>query len=130
MKLQLVRKFLCKNYTIGDLYIDDVFFCNTLEDRVREEGEPKVYGETAIAFGKYMVIITYSNHFKRPLPLILNVPEFEGVRMHRGNTEMDTLGCILVGKNTQKGMVTSSAMTEKALMKKLSGQLKIELEII
>ena len=115
-------------YTIGKLYVNDKYFCDTLEDKVRDlnkdgkfdDGEVKVYGETAIPYGTYEVEITYSNHFKRNLPLLLNVPSYEGVRIHRGNTSKDTLGCILLGENKKRGMVINSAPYEISLTKELT----------
>lgn len=84
MKLELYRKFLGKDYTIGKLFINGEYFCDTLEDTVRPEGE-KILGKTAIPYGTYDIILTMSPKFKRILPLLLNVPNFEGVRIHSGN---------------------------------------------
>lgn len=97
-------------------------FCNTMEDVVRllRSKEDKINNETAIPDGKYEVVMSYSNRFKRVLPLLLNVPYFTGVRIHRGNTDKDTEGCILVGKNNIKGMVTNSAWYEAQLCKIIS----------
>lgn len=128
MKLILKRVALMDTYTIGKLYVNDKYFCDTLEDKVRDlnkdgkfdDGEVKVYGETAIPYGTYEVEITYSNHFKRNLPLLLNVPSYEGVRIHRGNTSKDTLGCILLGENKKRGMVINSAPYEISLTKELT----------
>jgi hypothetical protein len=120
MKLELHRKFLGEEYTIGDLLINGVFFCNVLEDKVRdldkdgdldESGETKVFGKTAIPYGTYQIDITYSERFKRLLPLLENVKGFDGIRIHPGNTAVDTHGCLLVGINSQKGMVTYSKKT-------------------
>ncbi len=99
MQLSLFRRILGTDATIGDLYLDNVLFCYVLEDRDRklEEGGEKVYGETAIPRGTYDVVITYSNRFKRELPLLKNVPQFEGIRIHPGNTKEDTHGCLLPG---------------------------------
>ena len=108
MKLTLKRIFKGEKYTIGDLYIDGTWFCNTLEDAIRDI---KVYGETAIPAGTYKVTITFSPRFRRWLPLLHDVPYFEGVRIHRGNTAEDTHGCILVGQNKIKGQVVNSAYT-------------------
>lgn len=105
MKITVKRFEYGSNYTIGKLYIDDnpQFFCYTLEDMYREkDGVPveqwKVAGETAIPKGTYKVIVDYSNHFGKDLPHILDVPGYEGVRIHPGNTDKDTEGCLLVGK--------------------------------
>ena len=120
MRLELKRKALLPEYTIGDLFVDGKLFCNTLEDTVRDlnkdgdlndAGEGKVYGQTAIPYGTYEVVITYSNRFKKQLPLLENVKGFEGIRIHPGNTKEDTHGCILVGVNSKKGMVTESKKT-------------------
>ncbi len=130
IKLKLERFFFGENYTIGRLYVNGEYFCDTLEDRVRDlTKEKKVYGETAIPAGTYEVRVTWSPTFKRNLPLLLGVPHFTGIRIHRGNTNKDTLGCILVGENKVKGMVINSTGYELSLTKMLSGQ-KAEIEII
>lgn len=99
MKLEVVRFEYGSTYTIGKLFIDGSFQCFTLEDAMREkEGVVhKIVGKTAIPTGTYKVIIDYSNRFKRPMPHVLNVPQFEGIRIHSGNTSEDTEGCILLG---------------------------------
>lgn len=111
-------------YTIGKLYINDQYFCDTLEDTDRgltqsmteqQIKSKKVYGETAIPTGTYKVIISYSNKFKKQMPLLLNVPGFAGIRIHSGNTEKDSLGCILVGKNKTVGKVLESRDTYSKL---------------
>lgn len=130
IKLKLERFFFGEKYTIGRLFVNGTYFCDTLEDRVRDlTNEKKVYGETAIPAGTYEVRVTWSPTFKRNLPLLLGVPHFTGIRMHRGNTIKDTLGCILVGENKVKGMVINSTGYEIELTKLLSGQ-KAEIEII
>lgn len=96
MELTLNRIFLGSSATIGELLINDKYLCDTLEDRVRPEGE-KVYGKTAIPEGTYEVKLTHSPRFKKTLPEILNVPNFSGIRIHTGNSSKDTEGCILVG---------------------------------
>lgn len=98
MKIEVVRHTCTPRSTIGSMYLDGRFECYTLEDVVRQ-GE-KVPGQTAIPEGIYTVQITFSNRFKRDLPLLLNVPNFEGIRIHPGNTDADTEGCILVGRAT------------------------------
>lgn len=105
MELLLKRIAKKAEYTIGNLYIDGVRFCDTLEDTERET---KIPGKTAIPAGRYRVIVNVSPKFKRELPRLLNVPGFEGILIHRGNTPEDTAGCILVGENKIKGKVINS----------------------
>ena len=112
MNLFLQRIAQTPEYAIGRLYIDEKFFCHTLEDAVREE---KIAGKTAIPEGSYQVIVNRSPKFKRDLPLLLDVPNFEGIRIHRGNTAKDTSGCILVGENKVKGKVINSTKYETLL---------------
>lgn len=102
MKLILIRFPSGKTATIGELFVDGVSMCNTLEDPIREiPGAPvnrwKIPGDTAIPQGRYSVDITFSPRFGRDLPLVLAVPGFTGIRFHAGNTSEDTEGCILVG---------------------------------
>ena len=78
-----------------------------------------MYGKTAIPTGIYPVTITYSPKFKKNLPLLLNVKGYEGVRIHQGNTDKDTLGCILVGQNKQVGKVLNSRKMFDILYKEL-----------
>lgn len=115
MKLTVKRTFKGNAYTIGKLYIDGRYFCDTLEDVVRPIGV-KVYGQTAIPAGQYDCELTYSPRFKRILPLLKNVPNFEGVRIHSGNTASDSEGCILVGENKVKGKVLNSRVTLQKLL--------------
>lgn len=125
-----VRRIAMKDtYTIGKLYIDGVYFCDTVEDKDRglddsmEESvikERKVYGETAIPMGTYKVEITYSPKFKKNLPLLIGVKGFEGIRIHSGNTAKDSLGCIIVGRNKKVGMVLDSRATMTKLLKVLT----------
>jgi hypothetical protein len=97
VRLKLDRSEYGENSTVGDLYIEGVWEAATLEDYVREG--PKVPGETAIPTGEYEVLLTHSPRFKRVLPLLVDVPGFDGVRIHPGNTHNDTEGCLLVGEN-------------------------------
>lgn len=94
MELLLKRKYIKSEATIGELYVDDIFECYTLEDSSRIE---KVPGKTRIPSGKYEVVINHSPRFGEPMPLLLDVPGFSGIRIHPGNTAEDTEGCILVG---------------------------------
>lgn len=111
-------------YTIGKMYIDGDYFCDTLEDRVRDinkngkfdNGEVKVAGETAIPYGRYQVVVTMSPKFKRELPRLLNVPNFDGILIHRGNTDKDSAGCLLLGENKVKGKVINSTPYEQKLV--------------
>lgn len=96
MELKLNRIFLGSSATIGELLVNDKYLCDTLEDRVRLEGE-KVYGKTAIPEGTYEMVLSYSPRFKKILPEILNVPNFTGIRIHCGNSSADSSGCVLVG---------------------------------
>lgn len=139
MKLTLKRFHFADTYTIGKLFIEDKPFCDVLEDVVRDknkdgdlqdEGEAKVYGRTAIPFGTYKVVLTMSNRFKILLPLLVDVPEFEGVRIHAGNTSEDTHGCLLVGENKEKGKVLNSKATMEKLMPILRIAKDITLKII
>ena len=95
MKIKVKRYEFQDTYTVGRMYINDVYFCYTLEDKVREGA--KVDGQTAIPNGTYSVIIDVSTRFGKQLPHILDVPNFTGVRIHPGNTSKDTEGCILLG---------------------------------
>ncbi len=104
--LILKRKWYTDKSTIGELYFGDEFVCFTLEDTLRRG--VKVAGETAIPSGKYEVIVNYSNRFKKMMPLLLDVPEFTGVRIHSGNTSDDTLGCILVGLEKGEDVISRS----------------------
>ena len=114
MKLNLKRIALREGYTIGRLFVDGQYWCDTLEDRVRDLGkEQKVPGQTAIPYGTYEVAVNISPKFKRLLPRLLRVPHFEGVLIHRGNTAADSAGCILVGENKVKGKVLNSTYWEK-----------------
>ena len=96
LELRVERRWAAPTDTIGAMMVNGAFFCFTLEDRVREPGV-KVPGQTAIPTGRYELLITPSQRFKEELPLLVNVPGFEGIRIHTGNTDADTEGCILVG---------------------------------
>ena len=138
--MELTLKRLHKNptYTIGKLYVDGVYFCDTVEDTDRGMTQQmsnsynearKVYGKTAIPVGRYRVVLSYSNKFKKLLPLLNDVMCFSGVRIHSGNTAEDSLGCIIVGENKIKGGVVNSRATMERLMAKLREQKEIYITI-
>lgn len=142
MRLRLERKYFKEDYTIGNLYVDGEFFSNTLEDKNRDlnkngrfdNGEAKVYGQTCIPFGTYRIIVNMSPKFGRELPRLLDVPHFEGILIHRGNTPENTLGCILVGENKVKGKVINSTPYEERLVRMMKEALSrgedITIEIV
>ena len=116
MKLRVERHRLEAGYTVGRLYVDGRLFCDTLEDRVRDlDKEEKVPGRTAIPAGTYRVVFNWSPKFGRNLPRLLNVPCFEGILIHPGNTADDSAGCILVGRATAAGRLTESRDTSDRL---------------
>lgn len=140
MKLKLNRIALRKTYTIGKLYIDGKYFCDTLEDTVRDtnksgkfdNGEKKVKGKTAIPYGTYEIKWTYSPRFKKYTPQLMNVPQFEGIRIHAGNSSTDTEGCLLLGENKKVGMVLNSRATINKfyqLIKEACSKGKVTIEI-
>ena len=122
MEFVLKRFAKKRGYTIGKLYImkpimDEylrgeklTYICDTLEPQWRDyaKGQRKINGKSAIPEGRYPVVITYSPKFKKWLPLLVNVPYFSGIRIHAGNTQKDTQGCILVGENKEVGKVLNS----------------------
>lgn len=125
MEIQVNRIARKDGYTIGRMSLNGVYFCETLEDTDRglnstmsvdEILSKKRKGITAIPTGKYDVILTSSPRFKRVLPLLLSVKGYEGVRVHAGNTNKDTEGCLLVGENKAKGQVLNSRATLEKLM--------------
>lgn len=120
MDLSLIRRTFTDRSTIGDLSIDGAFECFTLEDCVREV---KIPGKTAIPYGRYHVVIDYSLRFKRLLPLLLDVPGFTGIRIHPGNTDADTEGCILVGLTEGRDSIGNSRAAFNALFQKLQTEL-------
>lgn len=138
MNITLIRKYKLPTYTIGKLYIDEEYFCDTLEDKDRgladnmtvgEISKIKIKKETAIPTGTYKITITYSNRFKKNMPLINDVKGFEGIRIHSGNTDKDTEGCILVGFNKIKGNVINSRDTYNKLFSILSKSNNITITI-
>lgn len=120
MQLLLKRTTFTTNSTVGELSVDGRFECYTLEDVVRPF---KIKGETAIPTGSYAVTIDLSNRFKRRLPLLKDVPDFVGVRIHTGNTKADTEGCILVGRTKLPDKVAESKLAFDALMPRMEAAL-------
>lgn len=139
MTLEIDRRWPKSTYTIGRLYVDGEFFCNTLEDKDRGLKQTdaltyiqarKVAGETAIPKGtygvsmdttspKYAGVSWYWRLCRGKMPRLIAVPGFDGILIHPGNTALDTKGCILVGKNTAVGRLTESKEVFKALYKKM-----------
>lgn len=133
MKLLLKRIALRPKYTIGKLYVDGKYVCDCIEDKVRDlnkngvfdNGEKKVYAETAIPYGTYEVTLKVKspkfslkpeyNWCKGYLPRLLNVKHFEGILMHAGRDQRSSAGCLIIGKNTIVGQVTDSMNTFKHL---------------
>jgi hypothetical protein len=124
-----VKRFEFKDtYTVGKMYIDNIYECYTLEDVVRKGA--KVNGQTAIPTGTYNLIINHSNRFNRDLPLLENVPNFTGVRIHAGNTSQHTEGCILVGTTwTGKDFIGNSKVAFNKLFEKLQKAKKVTIKI-
>jgi hypothetical protein len=103
MQIKVIRSIFSPTTTMGKMYVDEAFFAYTLEDQDRHlngDCRKKHRSQTAIDPGNYEVVMTFSNNFKRYLPLLLNVPCFEGIRIHGGNTCEDSLGCILIGEHS------------------------------
>lgn len=139
MEIKLVRIAFKETYTIGKLYVDGKYLCDTIEDKDRgldnsmtanEILRRKVKGQTAIPTGHYNIDITYSPKYKRMMPLLLDVKGFSGIRIHSGNTSKDTEGCLIVGKNKQVGMVLESRDTYQRLFEMMQGEKNITIDII
>ena len=139
MDLRLERKWFEDTCTIGNLYVDDEYECYILEDVVRPKGE-KVYGETAIPYGDYTVIVNWSNRFKKDLPFIYNMPDmsvedghgvrFTGVRIHPGNTDKDTHGCLLPGSSKMNNKIGDSKLAFNKLFAKISAAIDAGEEVV
>ena len=123
MELKLVRKIFTDKSTIGELDVNGTFECFTLEDPPREV---KIKGETAIPAGRYEIAVTFSNKFGKFLPLLLNVPGFDGIRIHPGNTPKDTLGCILVSQGKGVDSISNSRLAFLPLFEKIQAVLRSE----
>ena len=116
MTLRVIREPSTAAATMGILLIDGVFTCWTLEDVVREV---KIPGETAIPAGRYAVQLSLSQRFQKLLPEILTVPGFTGIRIHAGNTQADTAGCLLVGRIRAYDRVEESNLALMHVMEQL-----------
>lgn len=121
MELKVIRELFTGKSTIGSLEVNGNFECFTLEDVPRKV---KVKSETAIPEGRYQVIIDKSVRFGVMMPLLVNVPGFAGVRIHPGNTNADTDGCILLGQTKAKDFIGNSKKAYKAFFAKLDAALK------
>jgi hypothetical protein len=131
MKIIVKRNVLNDEYTLGEMIIDGKFYFYTCEDVVRDK---KIKGKTAIPYGEYEVVLTWSNRFQKVLPLLKDVPNFEGIRIHAGNTAEDTEGCILVGLTKLTHGIGRSRDAMATLMPMLQAALdcgdKISLEVV
>lgn len=129
MKINVKRCIIEPDTTIGVLKLNNKFHCFTLEDGIREE---KIMGKTAIPKGTYKISLTFSNRFRKVLPLLENVPNFIGVRIHSGNTNADTEGCLLVGEtiiNNNTIGDSKKAMDKLMLiLKSLQEEIVLEIE--
>lgn len=136
MQIRVTRFEFGTTYTIGKMYIDDVYKCYTLEDKYREVkgvpvGQWKVKGETAIPVGTYKVTYEWSPHFKGMRPRLHNVPGYDGVLIHTGNRDTDTEGCILVGSMWPgTNFVTGSKLAYDAVVPLIMGALDKNKDVI
>lgn len=121
MKLTLNRTYSDATHTKGELLVNGKFLCYTLEDTIRTK---KIKHETCIDPGTYIVVLTLSQRFKTILPLLQNVPNFEGIRIHAGNTKEDTSGCILVGNFFKDDEIHQSKLAMAKVLKVISEAIK------
>lgn len=133
MEIYLQRDTFTDKSTIGKLYIDGRFECYVLEDKDRglqdsmalsEINDLKVYGETAIPYGRYEIKVTMSARFKRELPILLNVKGYEGIRIHTGNKAIDTLGCLLPAQIKGVDSVSQSTLAFNKLFDLIKQELR------
>ena len=118
LQVEIRREIYTGKSTVGRLFLNGEFECFTLEDCQRPQGG-KVAGATCIPAGSYSLVINRSLRFRRLLPQLLEVPGFEGIRIHPGNTDADTEGCILVGQTRSEDFVGSSRAAFQKLFRKL-----------
>lgn len=126
LNLVVTRKIFDDVSTLGELTINGVFECYTLEDTVRALGV-KVDGKTAIPLGTYQVVLDMSTRFGRIMPHVLDVPGFDGIRIHIGNTDADTEGCLLVGRTEGSDFIGHSKEEFEALFTKLQAAKSISI---
>lgn len=146
MLVELKRIYNCENYCISHIYLDGSYLCDAIEDHDRmldddmsleEIAKAKVYAKTAIPTGKYEITLNvvsakyskkayYMNFCKGKVPRLLDVKGFSGILIHKGNTEKDSAGCIIVGYNKIKGKVVDSQRAFEALYRKLEMASKLE----
>lgn len=126
MKINLKRHTFTETSTLGDLFLNEQWFCYTLED---PEQEVKIPGQTCIPAGKYKVSLNHSPRFKRLMPQVLDVPGFEGIRIHWGNMAGDTEGCILVGYTKGINFIGQSKKAFNDLMGNLTKALTAPIEL-
>jgi hypothetical protein len=128
MELYLKRDTFTETSTTGRLLIDGQFECFILEDKDRgltdtmplaEIVATKIYGKTAIPYGRYEVDWTMSARFKVFMPILLNVKGYSGIRIHKGNTEIDSLGCLLCGRKRANNIITESTAATNLLYTKI-----------
>ena len=133
MELKLKREVFTDNSTIGSLYVDGVFECYILEDKDRGINDTltleqimrvKVYGKTCIPYGRYEVDWTMSARFKKMMPILLNVTGWSGIRIHAGNSEIDSLGCLLCGRLKLNDRISESTLATNRLYKKIEAAKK------
>jgi hypothetical protein len=128
MELYLKRDTFTETSTTGRLLIDGQFECFILEDKDRgltdtmplaEIVATKIYGKTAIPYGRYEVDWTMSARFKVFMPILLKVKGYSGIRIHKGNTEIDSLGCLLCGRKRANNIITESTAATNLLYTKI-----------
>lgn len=132
VNITLKREIFTDSYTAGTMYIEGKRFGRTLERRNRDlnhkngfdNGEKKVYGDTCIPFGRYKLTVSYSPKFRRELILVNNVPEFSGIRIHRGNYPKDSIGCILVAERFVNGRLYNSTPYETWITNYVKNEIK------
>ena len=135
MELELTRTTRTNRSTIGELTVNGKFECFILEDKDRglQQGmalselmAAKIKTRTAIPTGRYEIVTNFSDRFQKMLPLLLDVPAFAGIRIHPGNTDADTEGCLLPGKTKSRDMVGSSRAAFAVLFEKIKTAMQRE----